>query len=61
MKLVFYYMRDDEWEEIRKDCGFRDDVESKEFEVAISFAGENRKLAKYLAEQFEEIQCHGLL
>ena len=52
---LFYYMRHVEWEEIRKDCGFRDDVESKEFEVAISFAGENRKLAKYLAEQFEEI------
>lgn len=52
---LFYYMRHVDWEEIRKDCGFRDDVERKEFEIAISFAGENRKLAKYIAEQFEEI------
>ena len=52
---LFYYMRHVDWEEIRKECGFRDDVEVKEFEIAISFAGENRKLAKYLAEQFETI------
>lgn len=52
---LFYFMRHVDWEEIRKECGFRDDVEEKEFEIAISFAGENRKLAKYLAEQFEAI------
>ena len=44
-----------DWEVIRKDCGFRDDIDEKEFEVAISFAGENRVLAKYIAEQFEAI------
>lgn len=52
---LFYYMKHVDWEEIRKDCGFRDDIETKEFEIAISFAGENRKLAKYIAEQFELI------
>lgn len=52
---LFYYMKHVDWEEIRKDCGFRDDIDTKEFEVAISFAGENRKLAKYIAEQFEQI------
>lgn len=52
---LFYYMRHVDWEDIRKDCGFRDDVETREFEIAISFSGENRKLAKYIAEQFEEI------
>jgi hypothetical protein len=52
---LFYYMKHVDWEEIRKDCGFRDDIETREFEIAISFAGENRKLAKYIAEQFEQI------
>lgn len=52
---LFYYMKHVEWEEIRKDCGFRDDIETKEFEIAISFAGENRTLAKFIAEQFEQI------
>ena len=52
---LFYYMRHVDWEEIRKDCGFRDNIKSKEFEIAISFAGENRKLAKYIAEQLESI------
>jgi hypothetical protein len=52
---LFYYMQHVDWEVIRKECGFRDDIIVKEFEIAISFAGENRKLAKYIAEQFEEI------
>ena len=52
---LFYYMHHVDWEEIRKDCGFRDDIKSKEFEIAISFAGENRQLAKYIAEQLESI------
>lgn len=52
---LFYYMHHVDWEEIRKDCGFRDDVKSKEFEIAISFAGENRQLAKYIAELLESI------
>lgn len=52
---LFYYIKHVDWEEIRKDCGFRDDIETKEFEIALSFAGENRKLAKYIAEQFEQI------
>ncbi len=52
---LFYYMKHVDWEEIRKECGFRDNIETKEFEIAISFAGENRKLAKYIAEQFEQI------
>jgi hypothetical protein len=52
---LFYYMQHVDWELIRKECGFRDDIVTMEFEIAISFAGENRKLAKYIAEQFEEI------
>lgn len=52
---LFYYMRHVDWEEIRKDCGFRDNVKPKEFEIAISFAGENRQLAKYIADQLVSI------
>ena len=52
---LFYYIKHVDWEEIRKECGFRDDIETKEFEIAISFAGENRVLAKYIAEQFDQI------
>lgn len=52
---LFYYMKHVDWEEIRKECGFRNNIETKEFEIAFSFAGENRKLAKYIAEQFEQI------
>lgn len=52
---LFYYIKHVNWEEIRRECGFRDNLDNKEFEIAISFAGENRKLAKYIAEQFEQI------
>lgn len=51
----FYYMRHVEWEEVRKECGFRDNIKPKEFEIAISFAGENRPLAKYIAERLQSI------
>lgn len=50
---LFYYLKHVNWEEIRKECGFREAGHDKEFDVAISFAGENRKLAKYIAEQLE--------
>jgi hypothetical protein len=51
----FYFMRHVDWEEIRRECGFRDNARVKEFEVAISFAGENRPLAKYIAERLQTI------
>ncbi|MDW3193344.1 MAG: TIR domain-containing protein [Cytophagales bacterium] len=52
---LFYFMKHVNWEDIRKECGFRDGGQDKEFDIAISFAGENRKLAKYIAEQLELI------
>jgi hypothetical protein len=52
---LFYYMHHLDWEEIRKDCGFRETSKTKEFEIAISFAGENRQLAKHIATQLESI------
>src|SRR5690242_17171986 len=52
---LFYFMRHVDWEEVRKECGFRDNVKPKEFEIAISFAGENRPLAKYIAQRLQSI------
>lgn len=52
---LFYYLRNVDWEEIRKECGYRDNVKPKEFEIAISFAGQNRPLAKYIAESLQGI------
>jgi hypothetical protein len=37
----------------RSDCGFRDIAKDREWDVAISFAGENRELAKHIAEKLE--------
>ncbi len=52
---LFYYIKCVDWDEIRKECGFREIESSKEFDVAISFAGENRELAKYIADQLEQV------
>ncbi|MFY2853728.1 TIR domain-containing protein [Achromobacter xylosoxidans] len=48
---VFYFLRNLDWEAVRIDCGFRGRDDEVEFDIAISFAGENRELAKHLAEQ----------
>ena len=52
---VFYFLRHLDWEALRTDCGFRGRDEVFEFDLAISFAGENRALAKYLADQLKEL------
>ncbi len=48
---VFYFLRHLDWDALRTDCGFRGRDDAFEFDVAISFAGENRDLAKYIANQ----------
>ncbi|MGH9904787.1 MAG: TIR domain-containing protein, partial [Pyrinomonadaceae bacterium] len=50
---LFYYLKHLDWDDIRKVCGFRAGEKSYEFDFAISFAGENRPLAKLIAEQLE--------
>lgn len=50
---LFYFIKHLNWEGLRIDCGFRNDEKEYEFDIAISFAGENRQLAKFIAEQFE--------
>jgi hypothetical protein len=54
---LFYYMKHLDWEEMRKTCGFRDAENSYEFDFAISFAGENRILAKKITDLLTILDC----
>jgi len=55
---LFYFIRHLDWGQLRLDCGFRDAEKSREWDVAISFAGENRELAKKIAEDLEFLDVH---
>lgn len=48
---LFYYLKNLNWESLRERCGFRNDEKDFEFDIAISFAGENRALAKFIVDQ----------
>jgi len=50
---LFYYIKHLNWERLRDDCGFNDGDRNYEFEIAISFAGENRELARKFSEKLE--------
>ncbi|MQU72469.1 TIR domain-containing protein [Sinorhizobium meliloti] len=52
---LFYFVRHLDWEALRRDCGFREVVENHEYDVALSFAGENRELAKHIANQLQDL------
>lgn len=52
---VFYFMRNLDWDRLRSDCGFRDGADPQKFDVAISFAGEHRELARQLAGRLHEL------
>ena len=54
---LFYYIKHLDWEAIRKTCGFRVGEQGYEFDFAISFAGENRELARMIVEQLEALDC----
>jgi hypothetical protein len=47
---VFYYIKHLNWDTLRTDCGFREGTKDYDFDFAISFAGENRALAKCIAD-----------
>lgn len=53
---LFYYLKHLNWEVLRKACGFRD-AENYEFDFALSFAGENRALAKIIADLLLILDC----
>lgn len=52
---LFYFLRHLDWDALRRDCGFREAVENYEYDVALSFAGENRELAKHIANRLQEL------
>lgn len=52
---LFYYIQNLDWEDLRERCGFREDAKDFEWDVAISFAGENRTFAKFIDEQLREL------
>ena len=54
---LFYYVKHLNWEELRKACGFRVGERDFDFDFALSFAGENRPVAKAIAEQLEILDC----
>ncbi len=54
---LFYYIKHLNWDEIRRICGFRNQPISYEFDFAISFAGENRDLARQINRQLESLDC----
>lgn len=54
---LFYYLKHLDWEGVRKDCGFRTTDRQYEFDFAISFAGENRGLARLIADQLAMLDC----
>lgn len=54
---LFYYLKHLDWETIRSACGFRAGVKEYQFDFAISFAGENRALAKLIADQLDLCDC----
>ncbi len=50
---LFYFMKHLDWQRLRIDCGFKEDEKSMDFDFAVSFAGENRDLARAIADQLE--------
>ena len=42
---------------IKKECGFRIATKDYDWDLAISFAGEHRELAKEIVEQLEVLDC----
>ncbi len=55
---LFYFIRHVDWVKLRKDCGFRERDNAREWDMAISFAGENRELARHITEQLDMLDVH---
>ena len=45
------------WEGLRRDCGFKPQTDRFEYDFALSFAGENREVARVIATQLEMLDC----
>jgi len=55
---LFYFLKHLDWNALRSDCGFRGSPKDYEFDFAISFAGENRDLARHIAESLEILDAN---
>jgi len=53
----FYYLQHLDWNKLRLDCGFREDDQDYKWDFAISFAGENRNLARNIADFLGILDC----
>lgn len=53
----FYYLQHLDWNQLRLDCGFRDGDKQYNWDFAISFAGENRDLAKNITDLLNVLDC----
>lgn len=54
---LFYYLKHLNWDDLRKACGFRAGERDFDFDFALSFAGENRFIARSIADQLEILDC----
>lgn len=52
---LFYYIQNLNWEDLRQRCGFRNAPIDFEWDIAISFAGENRTLADFVDQQLRDL------
>lgn len=55
---LFYFLKHLDWEKLRTDCGFKKETRQFEYDFAISFAGENRDLARSIADQLETLDTN---
>jgi hypothetical protein len=46
---LHYYIKHLDWKVLYKECGFKKSSRSYQFDIALSFAGENRELASHIA------------
>lgn len=55
---LFYFLRHLDWDELRLDCGFKNEVQDFEYDLAVSFAGENRDLVEAFVSQMIEFDAN---
>lgn len=55
---LYYFLKHLSWPKLRQDCGFRASSPDAEYDFAISFAGENRELARRIADQLAVLDTH---
>ncbi len=55
---LVYFLKHLDWQKLRSDCGFRHSTRDFEFDIAISFAGEHRALAREIAVQLRILDCN---